>query len=92
VDVVPEVFHLHHNYPNPFNPSTTIAFTLPRDEFVTLKVFNVLGQEVRTLVNEKRNAGLHRVVFDAAGLTSGVYVYKLLHTRGVMNGKMMLVR
>lgn len=69
----PEQITLHANYPNPFNPSTNIGFDLPEDAHVALKVYNLIGEEVATLVNERRAAGTHTVVFDAAHLPSGVY-------------------
>lgn len=75
--VIPETFALNQNYPNPFNPSTTIQFDIPNASFVTLKMYNVLGQEIATLVNEKREAGKYEVEFDGAKLTSGVYFYRL---------------
>lgn len=65
------------NYPNPFNPSTVIRFTLPQDGFVTLRVFDLLSREVATLVNEHRTAGTHQVLFDASVLPSGMYFYRL---------------
>lgn len=71
--VVPEQIALHANYPNPFNPSTNISFGLPYDVQVSLKVYNLIGAEVATLVNERRAAGTHTVVFEAANLPSGVY-------------------
>jgi len=70
-------YHLYQNYPNPFNPSTLIIYHLPASDFVTLKVFDVLGKEVETLVNERQNAGKHSVLFNAADLPSGVYFYKI---------------
>ena len=78
VDVpAPAVFALDQNYPNPFNPSTKIAFRLAVDSKVSLKVFNVLGQEVATLVNTNLVAGSHNVNFDASSLNSGVYLYRI---------------
>lgn len=78
VDVnVPLQFALEQNYPNPFNPSTKIAFGLAIDSKVSLKIFNILGQEVITLINQNLSAGSHEYNFNAAGLNSGVYFYKL---------------
>ena len=71
--IVPEQIALHANYPNPFNPSTNISFGLPEDAHVSLKVYNLIGEEIATLINERRAAGTHTVVFDAANLPSGVY-------------------
>ena len=73
----PVQFSLKQNYPNPFNPLTTIEFNLPQNGFVTLKVFDVLGKAVITLVNGQVEAGKHKVDFDATGLNSGVYFYKI---------------
>lgn len=74
---LPSTFGLSQNYPNPFNPTTAISYQLTAFSFVTLKVFDMLGREVATLVNEERGAGTHRVVWDASGYPSGVYVYRL---------------
>ena len=74
---VPRTVALHQNYPNPFNPSTTITFELPQSLMVRLCVYDILGREVTVLVDEKRNAGVHEVTFDASGLPSGVYPYRL---------------
>jgi predicted extracellular nuclease len=70
-------YRLNQNYPNPFNPTTTISFTIPASGNVSLKVFNILGKEVATLVNETKSAGNYSVDFNAAGLSSGVYFYQL---------------
>jgi len=75
--LVPDKFRLSQNYPNPFNPSTTIQFGLPNASYVTLKIFNILGQEVASLINEKREAGQHSVQWNAHSLASGVYFYRL---------------
>ena len=74
---LPKQFDLHQNYPNPFNPSTTIQYTLPHHSHVILTVFNTLGQQVATLVNADIDAGYHEVRFDASGLASGVYFYRM---------------
>jgi hypothetical protein len=74
---VPLTCALSQNYPNPFNPTTTIEFALPAGSHVGLKVHNLLGQEVRTLVDSYLEAGIHRQVFDATGLAGGMYFYKL---------------
>ncbi len=74
---IPDHFELMQNYPNPFNPATTIQFSLPHKSFVTLKVFDVLGTEVQTLVEGEKSAGNFTVIFDASKLASGIYFYKL---------------
>ncbi len=73
----PAVTSLHQNYPNPFNPTTQVSYVLGRPSFVTLRVYDVLGREVATLVNEHQDAGSKTVTFEADGLSSGVYVYRL---------------
>jgi len=73
----PNRFELYQNYPNPFNPTTAINFELSTVSFVELKLFDVLGREVRTLVNESLSAGTHRIILDAKGLASGMYFYRL---------------
>jgi hypothetical protein len=74
---LPVAFDLNQNYPNPFNPTTTIRFTLPKTSPVQLEIYNVMGQSVRVLVNEVREAGYYSQVFDAHNLASGVYFYRL---------------
>jgi photosystem II stability/assembly factor-like uncharacterized protein len=73
----PDAFTLNQNYPNPFNPSTIISYQLSMNNFVTLKVYDVLGREVKTLVNERQTAGSHSIAFNASHLPSGVYFYHL---------------
>lgn len=74
---VPKDFKLVQNYPNPFNPTTTIIYDLPKESTVKLKVFNSIGKEIRTLVNERQNAGRYTIDFDGSNLSSGVYYYSL---------------
>ncbi len=89
---LPGVFTLNQNYPNPFNPSTTISFSIPNEEFVTLKVFNSLGEEVAELVNETKSAGNYSVSFNANNLSSGIYFYKITAGNFVEVKKMILIR
>jgi len=77
VSNIPDKFSLSQNYPNPFNPTTTINYSIPKSGLVTLKVYNVLGKEVATLVNEVKNAGSYAVNFGGFELTSGTYFYKI---------------
>ncbi|MEJ2105450.1 MAG: T9SS type A sorting domain-containing protein, partial [Ignavibacteriaceae bacterium] len=92
----PNDFLLEQNYPNPFNPSTKIRFviasTAKQSQFVTLKVYNILGNEVATLVNEEKSAGNYEVEFDATGLPSGIYFYKLHAGNFVETKKMVLLQ
>ncbi len=74
---IPLTFSLKQNYPNPFNPSTKISFDLKSNEFVTLKIYDILGNQVAELANGMMNTGMHEVSFDASKLSSGVYVYRL---------------
>ncbi|HCV42857.1 MAG TPA: hypothetical protein DGH68_05200 [Bacteroidetes bacterium] len=91
---IPTAFALRQNYPNPFNPETNISFDLPKSTFVTLTVFNLLGQEVGTLVNGQLPAGTHNYVVGGEnfGLTSGVYFYRLSASDFVQTRKMVLLR
>jgi hypothetical protein len=74
---VPSQYILYQNYPNPFNPTTVIAYSLPAPAAVTLKVYDLLGREIKTLVNERQNAGQHSMTFDGSNYPSGVYFYRL---------------
>ncbi len=85
-------FSLHQNYPNPFNPSTTIQFSLPAALNVKIIIFNLLGQEIRTLVNETKEAGIHEIIFDAQNLNSGVYIYKIEAGSYIQTRKMTLIK
>jgi len=99
-ETIPNAFSLEQNYPNPFNPSTKIRFTIPsviasaakQSQFVSLKVYDVLGNEVTTLVNEDKPAGNYEVNFDARGLTSGIYFYKLSAGSFSQTKKMLLIK
>ncbi len=84
-------FGLHQNYPNPFNPKTTIEFALPYSGVVSLKIYNILGEEVATLVSEKLAAGNYNYDWDAGGLASGVYFYRLQTERGIVQTKKLLL-
>ncbi len=90
--VYPLTYKLAQNYPNPFNPATTIEFALPTSAFITLKVYNLLGEEVATLVAEKREAGIHRISWDARGLASGVYLYRVEAGEFIQTKKLILMR
>ena len=76
-EILPQKFALKQNYPNPFNPTTTIEFSIPKTEYVKLRIYNMLGQKVSTLVSEKLNPGEYKYTWDASHLASGVYIYKL---------------
>jgi hypothetical protein len=95
--ILPSEFLLEQNYPNPFNPSTTISYSIPQNggfesSIVTLKIYDILGREIKTLVNEKQSAGNYQVQFDATKLTSGVYIYKLQSGKFIDSKKMLLLR
>lgn len=91
-EVNPNEFKLSQNYPNPFNPSTNISFNLPSSGEVSLKVYNLLGQEVASLVNGRMNSGSHTVSFDASRLASGMYIYRLQAGSFMQTKKMMLIK
>jgi hypothetical protein len=85
-------FELSQNYPNPFNPSTTIKFNLPEAGMVKLTLFNILGQQIRTIVNEFKESGTHTINFDASDLNSGMYIYKIESGSFVQTRKMTLIK
>jgi hypothetical protein len=85
-------YELLQNYPNPFNPSTTINYAIPFDNLVTMKIYDILGQEVFTLVNEKQKAGRYQVSFDASRLSSGAYFYRIEAGSYTSLKKMMLLK
>ncbi|MAT59711.1 MAG: peptidase S8 [Ignavibacteriae bacterium] len=98
---LPMEFSLSQNYPNPFNPTTSIEYTIPNVETlratsqmqnVSLKVFDILGREVKVLVNEQQSAGKYRVNFNASDLSSGVYIYQLKSGSNISAKKMMLIK
>jgi hypothetical protein len=85
-------FRLSQNYPNPFNPTTTIEYQIPKASFVTIKVYDALGKEVVTLVNEEKPAGIHEVNFEPKDLTSGLYLYKISAGGYEQTRKMLLLK
>ena len=91
-ETLPTVYALRQNYPNPFNPTTTIEFDLPKTSEVSLKVFNILGEEVATLLSASLHSGSYTYEWDASGLASGVYLYRLEAEGYVQTRKMILMK
>ena len=91
-DEIPAVYSLSQNYPNPFNPATEIIYSIPENGFVTLNVYNILGQLVETLVNETKSAGKYSVTFNASKLSSGIYLYRISSGNYLETKKMMLIK
>ena len=89
---IPFSFSLQQNYPNPFNPTTIIKYDLPKEGFVTLKVYDMLGREVATLVNKEQSAGRYVATFDASGLASGIYFYRISAGKFVQTKKLILMK
>jgi hypothetical protein len=90
--LIADKFELLQNYPNPFNPTTSIQYAISSRQFVSLKIYDVLGNEVASLVNEEKSVGVYEVMFDATGLSSGMYLYKLQAGSFVEMKKMILLR
>jgi hypothetical protein len=88
----PVIYKLYDNYPNPFNPSTTLRYSIPEEAFTTLKIYNSLGREVTTLINETKPAGVYDVNFSAADLSSGIYFYTLQAGTFTSTKKMILMK
>ena len=90
--IIPEENKLYDNYPNPFNPTTQIKYSLKENGIVTLKVYDVLGNEVAALVNEEKQAGLYTVSFNAGNLASGIYFYSISANGFHQTKKMLLIK
>ncbi|HRI46533.1 MAG TPA: T9SS type A sorting domain-containing protein [Ignavibacteriaceae bacterium] len=89
---IPTSFFLSQNYPNPFNPMTKISFGIAHSGFVQLKLFNLQGKEMRTLINSNLPPGVHEISFDGSDLTSGVYVYRLVMENYTDTKRMTLIK
>jgi len=91
-ELLPTEFRLEQNYPNPFNPSTTIRFALPKTSNVTIKIYDVLGRQVATLVDEKYQPGVYKIIFEAGELASGLYIYRIQTQSFTQSRKLMLLK
>ena len=85
-------YELYQNYPNPFNPVTIIQFEIPQKEKVLIEVFDLLGQRIKTLLNEEMEKGKHKINFNAFGLSSGIYFYRIRTKETTVTKKMVLLR
>ena len=92
IDAIISERALHQNYPSPFNPETQIKFDMAEGGFVSLRVYNLIGQEVATFLNGQMPAGEHTTTFDAANLPSGIYLYRVVADRFVAERKMLLLK
>jgi photosystem II stability/assembly factor-like uncharacterized protein len=88
----PDNFLLMQNYPNPFNPSTTIEYEIPKQSHVTIKIFDLLGREVATLVNDRESAGKYKIKFDGSGLSTGIYLYRMEAGNFSQTRKLILIK
>lgn len=91
-EIVPDQLSLSQNFPNPFNPETTIIFGLPQRDQITLKVFDILGREVRTLLDEVKDEGTYRIRFNSFGLASGIYIYRISTNNSSVSRKMIILQ
>ena len=91
-NVIPEGYTLEANYPNPFNPSTKISFTIPKADHVSLVVYDMLGKEISTLVDSDLGAGTHAFTFDGKNLSSGTYIYRIRSGEFVQERTMQLIK
>ncbi len=91
-NIAPRSFNLEQNYPNPFNPTTTIVYTIPHSRFVSLKVYDILGREVKTLVNQEELPGTYKVQFNGNGIASGVYFYRIEAGEFISTKKFVLLK
>ena len=89
---IPDAYGLSSNYPNPFNPVTIVNYQLPEDAHVVMKLYDVVGREIRTLVNENKEAGYYRVAINASDLASGVYYYRFTTGSYVAVKKLVLTK
>ena len=92
VSQIPNDFSLNQNYPNPFNPSTTISYDIPKTSFVKISVNDILGKEIKTLVNEQNNSGHYEIIFDAKELAAGIYYYTISAGEFKQSRKMILLK
>ena len=95
--LIPEVFALHQNYPNPFNPSTSLRYDLPENSFVNITIYDMMGREVKTLVNQSQDAGYKSVVWNATNdygrpVSAGIYLYQIQAGKYISTKKMVLLK
>jgi hypothetical protein len=92
INVFPSMMFLYQNFPNPFNPITRIMYKVNSPEIITIKVYDILGKEIKTLLSEYKQAGVYELEFDASDLPSGVYFYRIISENYSETKKMMLLR
>lgn len=92
IHTIPKGYGISQNYPNPFNPNTSIDYQLPKDGLVVIKIYDILGNEIKTLINENKPAGSYTVIFNASKLSSGVYIYRIAAGDFTASKKMTLIK